>query len=129
MPFPEKNCRSRCLHDGIVHEGMHTETQKIHLPKASEVSSPLALTASQSSFLRFLLWCVRLKIFFLQHVQPAISIVYCFSFKLKHAQKDRNPRFLGKKGILVTRASDLMSAHDPRLWETLSRRTGAFGFS
>ena len=30
--------------------------------------------------------------------------------------------------ILVTRASDLMSAHDPRLWETLCRRTCAVGF-
>ena len=26
---------------------------------------------------------------------------------------------LGVEAILVTRASDLMAAHDPRLWETL----------
>ena len=30
--------------------------------------------------------------------------------------------------ILVTGALDLMSAHEPRLWETVSRRTCAVGF-
>ena len=56
---------------------MHAETLKIHLPKASEVSSSLALTASQ-----FLLWCVRLKSLFLEHFQPAIVFSFLFPFKL-----------------------------------------------
>ena len=41
--YGNKICRSCCLHDGIPHDGMHAETLKIHLPKASEVSSSLAL--------------------------------------------------------------------------------------
>ena len=34
-----KNCRSCYLHDGILHDGIHAETKKIHLPKASDVLS------------------------------------------------------------------------------------------
>ena len=42
-----KICRSCCLHDGILNDGVYAETLKIHLSKASEVSSSLALTANQ----------------------------------------------------------------------------------
>ena len=77
-----KICRSCCLHDGILHDRMQVETLKIHLQKASEVSPSLALTASQWSSLQFLLWCVRLKLLFLEHCQPAISTVYCFLFSV-----------------------------------------------
>ena len=42
-----KICRSCCLHDGILNDGMYAETLITHLRKASEVSSSLALTASQ----------------------------------------------------------------------------------
>ena len=63
-----KNCRSCCLHDG-----MHAETLKIHLPKVSEISSSLALV---------FLWPVRLTVLFLEHFQPAISTAYCFLFSV-----------------------------------------------
>ena len=33
-----KNCRSCCLHDGILHDGMHAETLKIHLQKVACVA-------------------------------------------------------------------------------------------
>ena len=41
MSFPQK------IVDGILNDGMHAETVKIHLAKASGVSSSLALTARQ----------------------------------------------------------------------------------
>ena len=72
MSFPQKNCRSCCLHDGILNDGMYAETLKIHLPKASEVSSSLAPVSL----------CVRLKFLFLEHFQPAISTVYGFLFSV-----------------------------------------------
>ena len=39
-------CRSCCLHDGILHDGMYAKTLKIRYPKASEVSSSHALTVN-----------------------------------------------------------------------------------
>ena len=87
-----KNCRSCCWHDSILHDGMHAETLKIHLPKASEVSSSLALTASRWSFFQFLLCYVRLRFLFLEHFQPAISTVFCslFCFRLNSSMRYTN---------------------------------------
>ena len=81
MSFPQKNCRSCCLHDGILNDGMYAETLKIHLPKASEVSSSLALY-SKPMIKSPVSLCVRLKFLFLEHFQPAISTVYGFLFSV-----------------------------------------------
>ena len=37
------------LHDGILHDGMHPETLKIHFPKASEVSSQFQAFLQQAN--------------------------------------------------------------------------------
>ena len=64
----------------ILNDGMYAETLKIHPPKPSEVSSSLALTVSQWSFLQFL--C------FSNTFNPPILLFTVFSFllpfKLKH---------------------------------------------
>ena len=47
VSFPQKFVDRVARLDGILNDGMYAETLEIHLPKASEVSSSLALTASQ----------------------------------------------------------------------------------
>ena len=86
-----KKCRSCCLYNGILNDGMHTETLKIHLPKASEVSSSLSLTASQWSYTPVSFMVCKAKIFgFSNSFNPPFLLFIVFSFlfpfKLKHAQ-------------------------------------------
>ena len=53
MSFPQKKFRSCCLHDGILNDGIYAKTLKIHLPKASEVTSPLLLQQANDHFSNF----------------------------------------------------------------------------
>ena len=81
MSFLQKICRSCCLHDGILNDGMYAETLKIHL---TESVRGFIFTCSYSKpmIISPVSLCVRLKFLFLEHFQPAISNVYGFLFSV-----------------------------------------------
>ena len=85
-----KICRSCCLHDGILNDGMYAETLKIHLPKASGFI--FTYSYSKPMIISPVSLCVRLKFFFLEHFQPRhfYCLRFClFCFRLKSSIRNK----------------------------------------
>ena len=83
MSFSQKNCRSCCLHDGILNDGMYAETQKMHLPKSRKRQRfhlHLLLQQANDHFSSF--FVCKAKILVSRTLSTSISTVYGFLFSV-----------------------------------------------